>query len=225
MAMDVIPKPLYPVVPWAPGIPPMLRSGAAVLDTLTFGVFGLSDALAELLGTKKPQWGVFEASGAPVAIADSVLSVDYKNSSRVSDFPVESGAFASYNKVASPYAARVRLARGGAEDERAAFIAALDEAANSLNLYLILLPDREYHNAVIESVDWRREAGSGAGLVVAELQLREVRQVGVQVKTTPKEPDCVAPQAAGQVQCYPVSRGVVTAVELTKMRSPYERGL
>ena len=214
MPMDIIPKELYPVVPFAPGIPAMLRSGAAVLDALTLGRLGLSDALGDFLGpSSASQWGVFTPEGVPVAIADNIMSVDYKNSSRVSDFPVENGAFASYNKVASPCTARVRMTRGGSRGQRGEFKAALDAAEGSLNLYTILMPDMSYSNATIESVDWRHETDNGAGMVVAELQLREIRQVSVRSSIAPKSPSAATPLSIGQVQPAPVSAAVVSAIK------------
>lgn len=216
MPMDIIPKELYPVVPFAPGIPAVLRSGATVLDTLTLGQLGLSDALGDFLGpSNASRWGVFTPDGAPVAVADSIISVDYKNSSRVSDFPVEAGAFASYNKVANPYTARVRMTRGGTRGQRGEFKAALDAAEGSLNLYTILMPDMSYSNATIESVDWRHETDNGAGMVIAELQLREVRQVAVRSSVTPKSPSAATPQANGQVQPAPVSTAAASAIKST----------
>ena len=48
-----------------------------------------------------PQWGIF-LDGDPVVVADNVLTFGFKKSARISKYPQEQGAFASYNKVATP---------------------------------------------------------------------------------------------------------------------------
>jgi hypothetical protein len=214
MAMPIIPKALYPVVPNAPGVPALLRNAAKVADAATFGILGVSDALDLLIGAEQVRWGLFDQDGQPVALADSVLSLDYRNSSRVSDYPVEQGAYASYNKVASPYEARLRMVRSGSEIDRSDFIAALDAAANSLDLYTVVTPDAVYENANIESFDYRREASNGAYIVVAELRLREIREVASAAFSAPKSPSAADQQSQGQVQTKSVPENIVTATRI-----------
>lgn len=200
MAMDIIPKALYPLVPNAPGVPAVLRNAARVADTATLGYLGLSDAMDMLIGADSPQWGIFTGSGAAVAIADSVVSLDYRNGSRVSDYPVEQGAFASYNKVADPYSVRVRLVRGGTEQDRSDFIAAIEAAAATLDLFEVRTPEMVYPSANIDGFDYRRETVSGAGKIIAEVRLREIRQPDVGTRLTPKLPSGADAQSMGQVQ-------------------------
>ncbi len=221
---DLIPKALYPLVPNAPGVPALLRSGAKVLDTLTLGLFGLSDMLDGLLGTDVAQWGVFRASGQPVALCDSVVSFDYRNSSKLSDYPVEQGAFATYNKVANPFDVRVRMTRGGSVKDMAAFTSALNSAAGSIDLYTVLTPDRVYGLVNIEAVDYRRESSSGATLIIADLYLREVRETVTAAYSAPAAPTAADPQSQGQVQAIPLTPGtpvtqsVIKAVELGPLK-------
>ena len=82
-------------------------------------------------------WGLYYASGSASGTAgslvfdvDSVLDLKQTGKSKVSTFPVEEGAFASYNKVQEPDATKVRLAVGG-PDRVAAFQAALDTEDHS----------------------------------------------------------------------------------------------
>lgn len=213
--MDIIPKALYPLVPNAPGVPALLRNGVKVLDTLTLGVFGLSGALDSLIGAEPVQWGVFsQKTGLPVALADSVVSMDYRNGSRISDYPVEQGAFASYNKVATPYDVKVRMTCGGSQARRGDFVAAIEAASRSLDLYLVLTPERSYPSANIEAWEYRREVNNGAGMIIADLYLREVRETATAAFSTPKAPAAADLQAQGQVQTFPVTQSVITAVEL-----------
>lgn len=209
MAMDIIPKALYPLVPKLPGVPPLLRNAARIADTATLGFLGLSDALSSLIGSHPPQWGVFTSDGKPVAIADSVLSFECQNGSRLSDYPVEKGAFASYNKVGDPYDVRVRLVRGGTTDERADFLIALTVAAVSLKRYSVVTPELTYDNANVVSLSYRRESSNGAGVIIAELHLREVRETVKASGSSPKSPAAASPQSMGQVQALPIPYPVV----------------
>lgn len=208
MPMPIIPKALYPVVPFAPGIPPMLRNLAKIADTATFGLLGASDALSSVIGQPPiPQWGVFDKNGVTVAIADTVLSVEYRNGSRLSDYPLEQGAFASYNKVANPYDVKVRMVCGGDEAGRAVFIAAIEAASRSLDLYTIRTPEVTYQNANIESWDYKRETSNGAYQIIADLYLREVRQTASAAFSAPKSPSAASVVSLGQVQAQPFKLG------------------
>ena len=208
MTMPLIPVALYPLVPNAPGVPAMLRNGAKILDALTFGLLGLGDALDSLIGADPVKWGVFDSKGRPVAVADTIISVEYSNGSRVSNYPVEQGAFATYNKVADPYSARVSMACGGTETQRSDFINALDEAANSIDLYTILTPEKSYFKANIERVDWRRTTTGGAGIVIAELYLVEVRETATGQFSSPASPSAMDAQSQGRVQAAPLDSSI-----------------
>lgn len=204
MPLPMIPKALYPLVPNAPGVPALLRSGAKIIDMATFGLLGASDALDLLIGAEPVRWGVFDQFNAPVAIADSILSFDYSNGSKVSNYPVENGAFASYNKVANPYDAKITMTCGGSDDARAAFINALDSAADSIDLYTILTPEKSYLSANIERVDYARSASKGAGIIIADLYLIEVRQTATAAFSKPQSVSAVDPKSQGQLPSDPI---------------------
>jgi hypothetical protein len=214
MAMPIIPKALYPLVPNAPGVPAMLRNVAKVADAATLGFLGISDALDLLIGAEQAQWGVFTKAGSPVAIADSVLGFDYRNGSKVSDYPVEQGAFASYNKVADPYEVRIRMVRAGSERERTDFIFALEAAAASLDTFEVRTPEISYLNANIDGFDYRRETTNGAGVIIAEIHLREIREVAAAAFSSPKSPSAADPQSQGQVQTESVPENIVTVTRI-----------
>lgn len=215
---DIIPKALYPLVPNAAGVPALLRGGAQVLDALTFGVFGLSDLLDGVIGSDPVQWGVFDAFGQPVAVADSIVSFDYRNGSKISDYPVEQGAFASYNKVANPFDVRVRMTCGGSVQRRALFVAQLDIAAASLGLYTVLTPEMVYASVNVEGLDYRRESSNGAGIIIADVYLREVRQNITAAYSAPKAAASADPESQGQVQISPVTQSVIKAVNLGPLK-------
>src|SRR6185437_6935495 len=122
-----------------------------------------------------PQWGIFAAAGEPLIIADSVLAVDYRREFRISDYPQEQGGFASYNKVQLPADVRVTFTKGGQEFEKAAFLASVDSALDSLDLCYVITPEMNYPNMNVVHYDYRRMARSGASLLIVDVWLEEVR--------------------------------------------------
>src|SRR5581483_7682742 len=100
-----------------PGLPNLLPSAAAL-----FSIPALltADSLVGY-GSVRPQWGVFQG-GQEVIHFDTFLSIDFRRGWAIADYPVENGAFASYDKVALPYDVRVRFAAGGNESNRAALL-------------------------------------------------------------------------------------------------------
>lgn len=200
MTIDIIPKSLYPLVPNAPGVPAVLRSGAQLLDTLTLGYLGIGDALNDIIGTDPVKWGIFDDSGAAIAVYDSIMSTGYRNDSRVSDYPVEAGGFAAYNKVDGPFDVVVIVNCGGTEDVRAAFQAAMEAARKSLQLYSVFTPTATYTNCNVTGLDIRHEATNGANITIATVAIREVRQTSTATYAAPKDISAYESQSQGQVQ-------------------------
>ncbi len=202
MAIDIIPKSLYPFVPKYLGVPALLRSGAQILDTITLGVFGLSDALSQLIGAESTGWGVFDPSGAPIADFDSLFAVGYQNDSKVSNYPLEQGAFSSYNKVETPFGVHVTLRCGGTQERRAQFLASIEYARRSLLLYTVVTPEFTYQNVNFTGLGVTRSTREGAGVIIAELTGEEVRQRANAAYSKPKDATGYDPSDLGQIQTY-----------------------
>jgi hypothetical protein len=124
-----------------------------------------------------PQWGLY-ANGLPVLVADSVFGMEYARDYRISDYPQEQGAFASYNKVKVPYIAKITYLIGSSIEERAAFLAAAELVTASLNLVTIYTPEIPYLNANPTHVGYRRTVQQGVSLLMVEIWCEEVRLVG-----------------------------------------------
>lgn len=200
MPIPTIPKSLYPFVPSYPGVPSLLRAGAQLLDTVTLGYLGASDALSRLIGAVPVKWGVFDSTGAKIADYDSVFSVGYQNDSRVSDYPIEKGSFSSYNKVDSPFDVVVTLNCGGTEDQRATFLTAIEAARKSLNFYTVVTPEYTYYRINFTSINVQRTAREGANMIIVQLTGREIREKASAAYSQPKDPAAFDTQAQGQVQ-------------------------
>lgn len=199
MPLPIIPKSMYPLVPNVAGVPALLRNSARILDTLTLGVLGIGN----ILGQEPVRWTILNKDGDPVAEFDSILSVDMRSSSRISNYPVENGSFKSYNKVANPFDARVIGVRSGTEVQRQEFIDKLQAAANSLELLTIVTPEATYENANIEAFDYVRETTNGAGMIKAALTFVEIRQIKAAQYSSPKSISAADLQSQGQLQTIP----------------------
>lgn len=199
MPILTVPKSLYPLVPNAPGVPALLRAGAQILDTITLGYLGIGDALNSLIGEDPVKWAVLDSTGKALPY-ESVNAVGYQNESRVSDYPLENGAFAAYNKVDSPFDVIVTLTQGGAEEDRRTMIKAVENARKSLDLYTVMVPEGVYRNVNFTSLTIQRSTREGATLIIATLSGREIRQKASAAYSQPKIPAASTTQARGQVQ-------------------------
>jgi hypothetical protein len=188
MAIDIVPKSLYPIVPQAAGVPALLRNGAQILDTVTLGAFGISDSLNSVIGTDFVKWGVFDAAGNSIADYDSMSAATYRNESRISDYPIEGGSFAAYNKVDNPYDVLIVLNCGGDEARRASFLASVEAARTSLDLYTVTTPEYTFRNVNFVGIDYQRSTRDGGTMISVQLIGREVREISASY-SSPKNPE------------------------------------
>lgn len=156
-----------------PGVPPLPFYGAVsaiVLDIQSIASFFTSD----------PVWGVFDENGNLVFEVDSVQDLRAEARSRISEFPVEEGEFASYNKVQEPDTVRLRLFKStGGETARTAFLVLLDAAKKQTFKFSVVTPEKTYLNACIEDYSYRRDADSGANAIIADVSFKEIREVAI----------------------------------------------
>lgn len=185
-----------------PGAPVLLRQPAAVSSAfakLNTASLLVADASIIKQLFNKPQWGVFKGTKA-VAAADSVLTFEYRQDTKISDYPQEKGGFQSYNKVGTPFDVRVQLTKGGTESDRSAFLSAIEAATASLDLFDVVTPEKVYKNANLQRFDYRRTAQSGVGLITVDLWLVEVRETVTAGFAVAKKPSGFAAVNGGTVQ-------------------------
>ncbi|WP_176077501.1 phage baseplate protein [Burkholderia dolosa] len=204
MPLPNLTVPAFPNVPNLPGVPPLVRAPGESLGSFAISLI-TTDAIGLLEGLLAPVWGIFDEFGAPMAVADTALSVEYRGDSRIAKYPQEQGGFRDYNKVQMPYNARVQLACGGSDARRTAFLAAVEAAKQSTALFTVITPDSTYENANVVSYDLRRTAKNGVTMLVVEVYLEEVRQTVVAQFANPKNPTASDPISVGQVQAQPPS--------------------
>lgn len=179
-----------------PGLPdlPALLQGQFSPTALLVG-----DIAQAVLGFALQEWGIY-LGVIPIVIADNVVSVEFKKTWRISDYPIENGAFSSYNKVEIPYDAKVTLSKGGSLAERALFLENIQLVAESMALYNVVTPEHTYFNANITHYDYKRTASKGLGLITVDVWLEEIRNVPTASFTKTAQPSGAAQQDGGNVQ-------------------------
>lgn len=214
--------PLYPFpdVPDLPGVPALPRS--PLFPPATSAGLGLVEGLIWRILQVQTQWGIFDSAGNVLGdpsvftglVGDALQSVGigptlstnslgYDKEMRVSDFPVERGGFAAYNKVELPATPVVTMALDATEADRTFYLNAVDAATKSTNLYNVVTPEVTYINYTIESYRYERRQTRGATLLMLELHLVEIREVSAVFSQTikdPKNPGATPQDNAGIVQ-------------------------
>jgi len=227
-----VPLPPFPNVPQLPGVPQLARSllfAAFAPPTLgtqaTQGVLWQSTQAA-------PVWGVFDQNNNRVVNADSVLSFGWRQEYRVSNYQVQRGAFASYNKVALPFESSVVLSKGGTLSARTTFLQQIDTVAASLATYKILTPEKTYLNVNVTRPELSRRGPEDACFFDVELffvQIAEVEQQyststpGVPSTANSSVPSAVPPINSGQNNPQTPS-GAVQSAALAAIKPPSPTG-
>lgn len=215
MPFDPIPFPPFPDVPIAPGVPPVPRGILPAAQSL---VVLAADAVQVARLFIGPQWGIF-LDGAPAIVGDSVIAVDFRNEWRISDYPVERGSFASYDKVKVPFDIRVTFAVSGQGSllsqfipggpgwlnlqNRTATLATIAELAASLSLFDVVTPEVRHSSCAIAHYDYRRESRNGATLIHVDVWLVEIRIAPAKQFSSTKTDAAAAPTDTGPVQATP----------------------
>ena len=204
-------KPPFPVVPLVPGVPILARSLLVPTPNSITGVAaGASSGSLFHAAKSASTWGVYDSSGNIAIAADSVREFDYRAEWSISNYPIQNGQFASYNKVLRPYDTSVLLVKGGTEAQRAAFLAQVDVVANSAALYTILTPEKTYVNVNVSRVQMSRKQSAGAYFVAVELYFENIAQVNAQY--TASGTQGVDTSNASTPQALPtVNNGIVQA--------------
>ena len=109
---------------------------------------------------------------------DSFVDFEYREEQKIPIYPLQNGAFQSYNKVGMPYDIRLTVTcSGNGKMTKGEFIQGIDKLLTGLTLVDIVTPDATYKNTNLIPVDYRRDATNGATLLIAQLWFQWVRIV------------------------------------------------
>jgi hypothetical protein len=235
--MPLIP---FPNVPNAPGVPSVPRSNSA--PAAQIASLGILQSILWQSLQLDIKWGIFDIEGNALIDTNffvqaiglgqtlSTNSISYGKETKVSDFPVERGGFASYNKVEIAASPSITLCFQGNEQQRSEFLNIIDNACKSLDLYDIVTPEVTYINYNIESYNYQRQSGKGATLLTVELQLKEIREVSAQFSTVsqseinnPKNATASPQVNNGKVQATTPENSTLNAIK-TKFTNLFSGG-
>lgn len=200
--------PTFPNVPFVPGVPPLLRNPLAATPGL---IAQTGDLINFITGFFGPPWGLF-FNGVRAIHADSVVSFDYNQNWNVANYPLEQGAFESYDKVQTPFAVKMRFASGGSQFNRQVLLTSVERVANSLDLFDAVTPERVYRNVNINHYDYKRYSNNGVGLLVVDVWCIQVRVEAQTQFTNTKSPSAAATTQGGTVQAVPATEGQLSMV-------------
>lgn len=172
---------------------------ADILELLTQDAFGLLSGVFQ-----QQQWGIY-FGGVPVIVSDNVVSMEYRQQWSISDFPVERGAFESYDKVQVPYDARIRFSAGGSQANRSAMLASIAAVAGDTNLYDVVTPEAVYLSCNFTHYDYSRRSNEGLGLLSVDIWLIEVRQAVSAAMSNTQDPSGASQVNGGTAQTAPAT--------------------
>jgi hypothetical protein len=177
-----------PDVARAPGI-------AATAITLLTG-----DTPGVLASPGPLQWGLFaQNGGAPVVTADNCAAFEFRQDWNLPTYPMENGAFGSYNKVWEPFTVRLRFSTGGSIADKNAFLASIQAIAGNLVLYSAITPEATYPSVNVDHYDYRRADGK-AGLLIVDVWCEQISQTGSVSYGNTISPSGAPQQNGGTVQ-------------------------
>lgn len=159
-----------------------------------------------LPGPRRERWTLTDEGGATLIAFTSFLSASVKDGGGVVSAPVERGGFAAYNKTENPLEATVSLAVQGDDAALQQVLDGLRELKSSTRLCSLVTPEAEYPSLTLESYNYSRTREAGLGLLVVDLQLKEVRQVETRYATA-SVPPIAAQDAANPSDVSRVDKG------------------
>lgn len=149
-------------------------------------------------------WGIFTEDGDSLVDADTVISVEIETDARISSYPQQDGAFASYNKVQLPTEVKVTYAVATSDDARAELVDKLDIARRSLTTYVLAMPEYTYPSVNVIHYGFRRTVKQGVKLLLVEVWCEEVRVLGREYVRFGKSVNSSGTKDQGNVQATPV---------------------
>jgi hypothetical protein len=124
------------------------------------------------------------------------------------DYPLEQGAFESYDKVQTPFVAWLRFVTGGSIADKQAFLASIEAITASLEFVDVVTPERVYQSANVSHYDYRRTAVNGVGLLAVDVWVTEVRVTATQAFTNTSQPSGSDTVHGGTIQASPAPSSV-----------------
>lgn len=132
-------------------------------------------------GGQRGQWDLTADDGTTIKFT-SFIELEFRGASKVAEEALEQGTFSSYNKTDNSDEATVTL---GMSDAYGQGGDNLENAITNLKKLLaqpikctIVTPDHVLSSMTIEGLNYTRSADDGVAVLIVEIKLREVREIG-----------------------------------------------
>lgn len=139
----------------------------------------------------------------PLTVPDSWGEFTPRYESQVSDYPVETGAFAVFNKVRRPVGVTVTLIKTGSDVARFTWLAAIEqaEAQNPTQLYTLISPQSVYVDYTLTGMSYETRPDRGSNLLILTMQFVQIPQIpsSDDAQTNVQEPKSSPIDRIGQV--------------------------
>lgn len=115
----------------------------------------------------------------PLTIPSSWGEFSPRYENALSDYPVENGTFAIYNKVKRPTGVNVSLTKTGSDVARFAWLAAIQqqEAENPTQLYTLISPQGVFVDYTIGGLSYETRPDRGSNILYLSMNFVEVPQI------------------------------------------------
>jgi hypothetical protein len=149
----------------------------------TIAALSAISLIASRLPSVNPPFPIYGIVGSadliPLAVPDSWGSFSARYESQVSDYPVETGAFALYNKVRRPQNVQCTLIKTGSDLARFSWLTAIQqtEAQFPTRLYTIVSPQAIFIDYTLTGAQYETRNDKGANMLYLTLSFVQVPQI------------------------------------------------
>lgn len=115
----------------------------------------------------------------PLTIPSSWGDFDFRYETQTSDYPIESGGFAIYNKVRRPISITTTLVKTGSDVSRFAWFAAIQqqELQNPTQLYTLVTPQGVYVDYSLTGMTYSTRPDKGQNILYLTLRFEQIPQI------------------------------------------------
>jgi hypothetical protein len=213
---------LFPNVPNLPGVPQVERAANAASSVIV-GIGAINQILNQS-ALSPPIWGVFDSNNNKVISPDSIREFNMRAEFRISNYPIQQGGFAGYNKVRLPEEYSLHMVKGGDVSARQQFEAQVATVAASISMYTIITPEQTYLNCNMARYEKTRKGAGNAFFTEVDLFFELIVPASSQYSTTANPPSPTTPSTINAKTPTAVpnaSQGTVTPAPFTPSGGPY----
>jgi len=165
-----------------PSLPklPLQVGGMSIAPAAVLNVVSLIAKNLPGINPPKPIYAILNAtSGINLTIPASWGELIFRKQWQVSDYPIEAGGFAAYNKVTRPGQFEFTLIQTGSDLARFTWLEAIKQQIKAAPLarYHVITPQGVYTSYTITGLSYQTRADRGSNMLYLDLQFSEVPQI------------------------------------------------